>query len=115
MEDVTILLVHGRNKIDVKINPRAPLCTLMAKVEEITGIPQKGQKLICQGQTLTTQDPENTPLHTFKLNNSSKVMVLGRKIDPEQDEDYLKIRSIEENTLEIVKKFVEVRLFNRIF
>ena len=111
MSDVTILLVHGRNKLNVPISTMSPLRDLMIKVEEITGIPQKGQKLICQGQTLTAQDPDKTPLHTFKLNGSSKVMVLGRKIDPQQDQDYQKIVAIEKRTLEISEKFHEVTFF----
>ena len=55
MEDIAIQLVHGRTKHTVQINPMLPLRSLMDKVEELTGIPQSGQKLICQGQTLTSQ------------------------------------------------------------
>ena len=55
MEDIAIQLVHGRTKHTVQINPMLPLRSLMNKVEELTGIPQSGQKLICQGQTLTSQ------------------------------------------------------------
>ena len=108
MEDITIQLVHGRTKHMVDINPMYTLRSLMVKVEELTGIPQSGQKLICQGQTLTSHDPDNTYLHLHKLVHGSKIMVLGRKVNPEHDEAYQKIVEIEKRTLEITQKFIEV-------
>jgi len=108
MENITIQLVHGRTKHMVEINPMLPLRSLMVKVEELTGIPQSGQKLICQGQTLTSQDPDSTYLHLHKLMNGSKVMVLGRKVNPENDAAYQKIVDIEKRTLDITQKFIEI-------
>ena len=110
MENITIQLVHGRTKHMVEINPMLPLRSLMVKVEELTGIPQSGQKLICQGQTLTSQDPDSTYLHLHKLMNGSKVMVLGRKVNPENDVAYQKIVDIEKRTLDITQKFIEVSI-----
>ena len=108
MEDISIKLVYGSTKYMVEINPMLPLRSLMVKVEELTGVPQSGQKLICQGQTLTSADPDNTYLHLHKLVQGSKVMVLGRKVDPENDAAYKKIVDIEKHTLEIAQKFIEV-------
>ena len=64
----------------------------MKQVEEITEIPFSGQKLICQAKTLTSNDPYKTSLASCNLITGSKVMVLGRKNDPEKDESYQKIR-----------------------
>jgi len=108
MEDIAIQLVHGRTKHTVQINPMLPLRSLMDKVEELTGIPQSGQKLICQGQTLTSQDPDNTYLHLHKLSHGSKVMVLGRKVSPENDPSFQKIVEIEKRTLDTAQKFIEI-------
>ena len=73
----------------------------MEKVEELTEIPASGQKLICQAKTLTANDPHKTTLATCNLINGSKVMVLGRKVDPENDPSYQKIKAIEKNILGI--------------
>ena len=80
----------------------------MQHVEELTEIPFSGQKLICQAKTLTSNDPYKTTLASCNLINGSKVMVLGRKTDPVQDESYQKIVAIEKNILEMAQKFVDI-------
>ena len=102
------LSFSGRNKHIVEVPLDSQLSVLMSKVEEITGIPSAGQKLICQAKTLTVNNPELTTLKDLNLVNGSKVMVLGRKFDPEQDESYKQILAIEKRTLDIMQKFAEV-------
>jgi len=72
----------------------------------------RGQKLICQGQTLTnlsgSDDPTQISLAQLKIMHGSKIMVLGRKVDPEQDAAYQKILDIEKRTLDIREKFNEL-------
>ena len=80
----------------------------MKQVEEITEIPFSGQKLICQAKTLTSNDPYKTSLASCNLITGSKVMVLGRKTDPEKDESYQKIVAIEKNILDMAQKFVDI-------
>jgi len=108
MDVIDIQLVHGRNKYNISICPRAPLAELMKQVEEITEIPFSGQKLICQAKTLTSNDPYKTSLASCNLITGSKVMVLGRKNDPEKDESYQKIVAIEKNILDMAQKFVDI-------
>ena len=94
----------------------SPLSALMLKVEEMTGIPSAGQKLICQAKTLTAgHDHEKTTLRDLRLTNGSKIMVLGRKFDPELDEAYLKIQAIEKTTLNTTQKFNEVSCCYNLF
>ena len=92
-------IITGRNKHHISICARSTLAELMEKVEELTEIPASGQKLICQAKTLTANDPHKTTLATCNLINGSKVMVLGRKVDPENDPSYQKIKAIEKNIL----------------
>ena len=80
----------------------------MKQVEEITEIPFSGQKLICQAKTLTSNDPYKTSLASCNLITGSKVMVLGRKNDPEKDESYQKIVAIEKNIMDMAQKFVDI-------
>ena len=98
----------GRQKYNISICPRAPLAELMKQVEEITEIPFSGQKLICQAKTLTSNDPYKTSLASCNLITGSKVMVLGRKTDPEKDESYQKIVAIEKNIMDMAQKFVDI-------
>lgn len=74
---INFQLVQGRNKFNSAIDSNANLLELLQIVEELTGIPQNSQKLICQGQNLTSHDPEKTFIHQLKLVNGSKIMVLG--------------------------------------
>lgn len=108
MERLHLQLVQGKNKFNVEMESMSTLRSLLQTVEELSGIPQSGQKLICQGQTLTAHPPDETHLHQLKLVNGSKIMVLGRKSDPEQDESYKKIVDIEKKTLEVMEKFVAI-------
>jgi len=108
MDVIDIQLVHGRQKYNISICPRAPLAELMKQVEEITEIPFSGQKLICQAKTLTSNDPYKTSLASCNLITGSKVMVLGRKTDPEKDESYQKIVAIEKNIMDMAQKFVDI-------
>lgn len=102
------LTFQGRNKKSLEIESSASLSDLMIKAEEWTGIPTVGQKLICQAKTISSLDHEKTTLSDCQLTNGSKVMVLGRKIDPEKDEIYQKILGIEKRSLQIAKKLAEV-------
>ena len=80
----------------------------MKQVEEITEIPFSGQKLICQAKTLTSNDPYKTSLASCNLITGSKVMVLGRKTDPEKDESYQKIVATVKNILALAQKFSDI-------
>ena len=49
-------------------------------------------------------------MHLHKLSHGSKVMVLGRKVSPENDQSYQKIVEIEKRTLDTAQKFIEVNI-----
>ena len=49
-------------------------------------------------------------MHLHKLSHGSKVMVLGRKVSPENDQTFQKIVEIEKRTLDTTQKFIEVNM-----
>ena len=49
-------------------------------------------------------------MHLHKLGHGSKVMVLGRKVSPENDQTFQKIVEIEKRTLDTTQKFIEVNM-----
>ena len=81
----------------------------METVSELYSVPSKFQKLICQGRNLTTGNIETDTLQDLKVTSGSKVMVLGRKEDPESDEVMKKIVDIEKKSFEVYHKFTEIQ------
>ena len=49
-------------------------------------------------------------MHLHKLSHGSKVMVLGRKVSPENDQNFQKMVEIEKRTLDTSQKFIEVNI-----
>ena len=82
---------------------------LMNSVTEFTGVPIKSQKLICQGKNLTSCNIDTDSLNNLRVVHGSKIMVLGRKEDPEGDEAFKKIADIERKSFEISQKFIEIQ------
>jgi len=107
MDVIDLQLIHGKNKHQISISATASLADLMTQVEECTGVPQSGQKLIHQAKTLTAF-PGSTTLVNCNLINGSKVMVLGRKNDPEKDESYQRIVVIDKKVMETAQRFLEL-------
>ena len=82
---------------------------LMKEVEAKTGVPIDGQKIILNGKSMTSLDREKN-LAELRFKDGCKVMVLGKKFDPQSDELYKKIVSVQENIFILAKKFAEVNL-----
>ena len=81
----------------------------MNSISDLTGVPIKSQKLICQGRNLTSNNIEVDTLNDLGVFQGSKVMVLGRKEDPEADEAFKKITDIEKKSFDISQKFAEIQ------
>ena len=79
----------------------------MEEAEKLTKIPASSQKLIVNGKALTTLD--HTKIITdCRIQDGTKVMVLGKKYDIDTDVMYQKIVKVEENIVGIQKKLSEV-------
>ena len=56
----------------------------MTEAEKLTGVPASSQKLIINGKALTSLD-YNKPIGDCRIQDGTKVMVLGKKYDIEAD------------------------------
>lgn len=99
--------VPGTDKHDAEIQDGCKLIDLMKDIELMTGVPVGGQKLILNGKSLTSLDREKS-LDELRFKEGSKVMVLGKKFDPQSDELYKAIVAVQEKSFALAKKFAEV-------
>ena len=89
--DLTILV--GAKKHVISVGEENSVNALMETVEEKTQIKQLNQKLIFKGVTLT-KEPDKL-LTDFGIKNGSKIMVIGKKYDSEEEAALNIFRNIE--------------------
>jgi len=106
---IDIQLKYGSAKIPVSISEGSTLSELMEVVAKETDVPSARQKLILNGRALTSMDHEKS-LQECGVINFSKIMVLGKRYDPEEDELYKQIENVEKKSLEIDAKLAEVEV-----
>lgn len=108
MYTITMLLraKHNIATYDLEFAEDATIQNLGEKILELTGVPISGQKLICSGRQLT-KDMAVT-LAEAGLKTGSKVMILGKKYDPEQEEAYKEILELEKKCKNVERKMLEV-------
>jgi len=100
-------LKQGTNKYNVSLPASAIIANVKEEAEKLTKIPAQGQKLIINGKALTTLD-DTKIITDCRIQDGTKVMVLGKKYDIDADVMYQKIIKVEENIVNIQKKLVEV-------
>ena len=83
------------------------LSDLMEEAEKITGVPSSSQKLIINGRALTSLDHPK-PISECRIQDGSKIMVLGKKYDPSTDLMYQEVIKVEQRIIENQKKLSEV-------
>ena len=106
---ISLDFFSGTNRQTVEIEQHAPLTDLMAEVETLTQVPATGQKLILNGKSLTSQDKSKS-LADLKVFDGAKIMVLGRRYDPEADEMYKKVAEVDRKAEEVEKRLAEVKV-----
>ena len=114
MRNNTFLFFSGTEKHSVEVAESSTLLELMSVVEEKTGVPVEGQKLILSGKSLTSLDREKL-LQDLRFKDGSKVMVLGKKFDPQSDEMFRQVEEVREKSFALAKRFAEVRKFGTKF
>jgi len=90
---ISITIIHGqaKNRITLHDYSNQTVASLSAMVEELTGVPATSQKLIHKGKSL---HPRDQLLSEHGVANNSKIMVLGKKLDLENDAFYQKITEL---------------------
>ena len=79
----------------------------MTEAEKLTGVPASSQKLIINGKALTSLD-YNKPIGHCRIQDGTKVMVLGKKYDIEADKMYQDVVKVEQKIADTQKKMTEV-------
>ena len=81
----------------------------MQEAEKLTGVPACSQKLIINGKALTSLDHDKV-MTDCRIQDGTKVMVLGKKYDVDSDKMYQEILKVEQNIIQTQKKLSEVSL-----
>ncbi|XP_071528609.1 BAG family molecular chaperone regulator 1-like isoform X1 [Panulirus ornatus] len=104
-QEYPILLCHGPNKYEVVVWGAMTLGELTLKIEAATHIPPPSQKIIFKGRNLTDC---NVTLASYGIGPGSKVMVLGKRFDPEEDANYQAIVQIEQSCSRVEKTLCDI-------
>ncbi|KAJ7333177.1 BAG molecular chaperone regulator 1 [Desmophyllum pertusum] len=112
MADVVILkltLVHGSKKYPVELpingSDEGPTVEDLSNLAtQLTEVPRGSQRLIFKGHSLTdfTQ-----PLKSLGIKKGSKIMLIGKKFDPLDEENMKVILAAEKNADDIEKRLTE--------
>lgn len=99
--DLEIIVSHGPDKHCVSLPGAATVGDLSLKLEELTAVPVGGQKIINRGKTLMNHDVNVTEAG---IRNGSKLMLIGKKFNPEEDENYKQIVEAKKKIDSLAKK-----------
>ncbi|XP_058942366.2 BAG family molecular chaperone regulator 1 [Pocillopora verrucosa] len=102
-------LVHGSNKYPVELqtdssNDGPTVEDLANLAARLTDVPRGSQRLIFKGQSLTDLSQS---LKSLKVKNGSKVMLIGKKFNPLEEENMKAVLAAEKKTDEIEKRLTE--------
>ncbi|XP_015776543.1 PREDICTED: BAG family molecular chaperone regulator 1-like isoform X1 [Acropora digitifera] len=109
VEDISSLqftLIHGPNKYPVTFSlsdgENGPTVEDLANLAaRLTEVPPSSQRLIFKGQSLTDL---KQPLVALGLKNRCKVLLIGKKFDPLEEENMKRILGTEKKIGEVEKK-----------
>ena len=101
------VLFSGTNKFNASLPASSLLSEVIKEAEKVTGVPSSSQKLIINGKALTSLD-HNKLITECRIQDGTKIMVLGKRYDPESDSLYQKIVAVEQLATETQKKLSEV-------
>ena len=69
---LTLHVKHGKCSHQVCVGEEAKLSEVMHSIEQLTDVPARNQKLICQGKVLDA----NSIVQALKLKDGSKLMLM---------------------------------------
>ena len=101
------VLFLGSNKLNASLPASSLLSEVIKEAEKVTGVPSSSQKLIINGKALTSLD-HNKLITECRIQDGTKIMVLGKRYDPESDSMYQKVVAVEQLVTEAQKKLSEV-------
>jgi len=80
---ILVQLIHGSQKKDIQVSNDCSVKDLEEEVAKLFHVPSHKQKLICKGKSLSAKDAS---LKELGIKSKSKIMVLGKKSCPEEDQ-----------------------------
>ncbi|XP_066910896.1 BAG family molecular chaperone regulator 1-like isoform X1 [Clytia hemisphaerica] len=105
-----ILVKHESKKFDVVLDAvegePLTLSDLAKAVEKECEVPVNKQKLIYNGRTLNEY---HSTLSDLGVKNKSKIMVIGKKNSPEEDQLMKEIEQINKRTKELLKRLEDLQ------
>jgi len=105
--EITFQLKHGNSKYELATRTDVTLVDLMVQIEELSGVPVSGQKLIVNGRSLTSLD-QSKSLSDCRISPGCKVMLLGKKHDPTKDQLYQSLMEIEQKTIQNHNQLIQL-------
>ncbi|XP_074653084.1 BAG family molecular chaperone regulator 1-like isoform X2 [Tubulanus polymorphus] len=110
---LNLILMHGQQKHNIHLElpgddeaGNAITVEHLAKeAERVTTVPIKSQRLIFKGKSLTAMDSR---LSQLGLKDASKVMLIGKKANAEDDANIQKLKTIESDVSKNAKKLDDI-------
>jgi len=99
MAGLQVRVKHNIANYDLVLGQEDSLVSLSERLLELTGVPISGQKMICSGKQLNTGEGwMERSLAEAGVKTGSKVMLLGKKFDPAQEEGYREVLEVEKKS-----------------
>eukprot|EP00050_Salpingoeca_kvevrii_P022747 m.131534 g.131534 ORF g.131534 m.131534 type:complete len:193 (+) comp9813_c0_seq6:88-666(+) len=102
---LSVVVTHRGATFPFDIDESSTVGNLAEAVAAITGVPAAAQKLVYKGKSL---QPPDAPLEQFKLKPKAKIMLIGKKVDDEDDQNVAAIDKIRTEVEELGEKLPEV-------
>ncbi|OWK07173.1 BAG1 [Cervus elaphus hippelaphus] len=107
---LSVTVTHSNEKHDLQVTPQEgnsePIVQDLAQVvEEATGVPLPFQKLIFKGKSLKEME---MPLSALGIQNGCRVMLIGKKNNPEEEAELKKLKDLEKSVEKIADQLEEL-------
>ena len=73
MSKLKLTVKHGKSTYEVTVDDSDLVSGVMQRIEQLTGVPMREQKLVCQGKVL----PPTSSLQASKVKSGAKLMLLA--------------------------------------
>jgi BCL2-associated athanogene 1 len=109
MAKMQVRVKHNIATHDLAVEESTSLGELARRLAELTGVPVAGQRLILSGRQLNgapgwlEQDVVEAG-----VKNGSKIMLLGKKYDPEQEAGYKAVKEVEHRSGAVEMKIAKI-------
>lgn len=103
-EEYSITLCHGTSRHEVTVKGTMALEDLSRMIEELTDVLHTSQKIIHRGKTLSRGEAS---LASYGVGPGAKLMVLGKKHEPEDSATFHAVLKIEESCIKVERRLYD--------